>query len=110
MEMPVMYWMPAISPSGLTFYTGDRFPWWKGHLFLGALSGQMLQRVAFDQPPPQAQRRESLLTQLDRRVRHVVQGPDGYLYISTETRTQGAGQPNADPPGNGGVFRIEPAD
>ena len=108
MEMPVMYWMPAISPSGLAFYTGDRFPWWKGHLFLGALNGQMLQRVAFNQPLPQTQRRESLLTELDVRVRHVVQGPDGYLYVSVERRTGGSSQPSKEP--TGAILRIEPVE
>jgi glucose/arabinose dehydrogenase len=108
MEMPVVYWMPSISPSGLAFYTGDRFPWWKGHLFLGALNGQMLQRIAFNQPMPQTQRRESLLTQLDVRVRHVVQGPDGLLYLAVERRTGGASQPSPDP--TGAVLRIEPVD
>lgn len=106
MEMPVMYWAPSISPSGLTFYTGDQFPWWQGHVFLGALNGQMLQRVVFDHPLPQSERREALLTQLDRRVRHVVEGPDGYLYVATDTRVA----PLAGQPGNGIVFRIEPAE
>ena len=77
MEMPVMFWMPAISPSSMTFYTGDRFPAWKGHLFIGALSGQQVQRVAFNQPAPQQERRESLLVSLDARVRDVRQAPDG---------------------------------
>ena len=107
MEMPVMYWMPSISPSSLMFYTGDRFPWWKGHLFLGALNGQQLQRVAFDQPPPQSERRESLLVQLDARFRDVVQGPDGYLYVATEKRTEGSGQ-TSDVDPNGMILRIEP--
>ena len=75
MEMPVMFWMPAISPSSLIFYTGDKFPYWKGHLFVGALNGQQLQRIAFNQPPPQVERRESLLTQLDARIRDVREGP-----------------------------------
>jgi glucose/arabinose dehydrogenase len=102
-----MYWMPSISPSSLMFYTGDRFPWWKGHLFLGALNGQQLQRVAFDQPPPQSERRESLLMQLDARFRDVVQGPDGYLYVATEKRTEGSGQ-TSDVDPNGMILRIEP--
>ena len=110
MEMPVLYWMPSISPSSLTFYTGDRFPWWKGHLFLGALNGQQLQRVAFDQPAPQAVRRESLLTQLDTRIRDVAQGPDGYLYVATEQRPEGAGQPANPEARNGTIRRIEPAE
>ena len=107
MEMPEMYWMPSISPSGITFYTGNQFPWWQGHLFLGALNGQMLQRAWFSPTPIyQSERREALLTQLDRRVRHVVEGPDGYLYIATDTREQ----PLPGRPRNGVVFRIEPAE
>jgi glucose/arabinose dehydrogenase len=108
MEMPVMYWMPSVSPSTLTFYTGDRFPWWKGHLFLGALNGQQLQRVAFNQPEPQSERRESLLMQLDARVRHVVQGPDGDLYVVSERRRDGPGEEVEVR--NGTIFRIEPAE
>jgi glucose/arabinose dehydrogenase len=117
MEMPVMFWMPAISPSSLMFYTGEKFPAWKGHLFVGALSGQQLLRVAFNQPPPQVERRESLLTQLDVRVRDVRQGPDGYVYVATERAEDVIGLPNPLPgqrPGPGGphgsVLRIEPAE
>jgi glucose/arabinose dehydrogenase len=110
MEMPVMHWSPSISPIGLTFYTGDLFPEWRGHLFMGALNGQMLQRVAFDQPPPQSERRESLLTELDARVRHVAQGPDGAIYVAVERRPGGTLQPIAELPGNGAVLRIERAD
>ena len=50
MEMPFMHWTPSISPSTLTWYTGDKLAPWRGHLFVGALNGQTLQRVAFDQP------------------------------------------------------------
>ena len=117
MEMPVMFWVPAISPSSLIIYTGDRFPYWKGNLFIGALSGQQLQRVAFNQPPPQVERRESLLTQLDARIRDVRQGPDGYIYVATERAEDTTGFPNPHPgqgPGPGGpqgmVLRIEPAE
>jgi aldose sugar dehydrogenase len=113
MEMPVMFWMPAISPSSMIFYSGDRFPLWKGHLFIGALNGQQLLRVAFNQPAPQAERRESMLTQLDVRIRDVRQGPDGYIYIATETATEGTPPggvlPGPDPP-NGTIRRIEPAE
>ena len=84
MEMPFIHWTPSISPSSVVFYTGDRIPAWKGHLFIGALNGQMLQRVAFNQPMPQQERRESLFIALGRRFRHVVQGPDDYLYVATE--------------------------
>jgi len=117
MEMPVMFWMPAISPSSLIFYTGDKFPYWKGHLFVGALNGQQLQRIAFNQPPPQVERRESLLTQLDARIRDVRQGPDGYIYVATEAAEDTTGPPNPRPgqgPAPGGphgmVLRIEPVD
>jgi glucose/arabinose dehydrogenase len=117
MEMPVMFWMPAISPSSLIFYTGDRFPYWKGHLFVGALNGQQLQRIAFNQPPPQVERRESLLTQLDARIRDVRQGPDGYIYVATENAEDTTGPPNPRPgephaPGgpHGTVLRIEPVE
>jgi aldose sugar dehydrogenase len=107
MEMPVMHWTPSISPSTLAFYTGDRIPRWQGHLFVGALNGQMLQRVAFDQPAPQAERREALFMPLGRRFRHIVQGPDGYLYVATEKRTLGSADASGDAT-SGTVYRIEP--
>ena len=108
MDNPVMFWVPAISPSSLMIYTGDKFPLWRGHYFIGALSGQQLLRVAFDQPPPQLERRESMLTSLDARVRDVRQGPDGYLYLAVERDGQsGPGSTKLTP--NGSILRIEPA-
>ena len=102
MEPPKYYWVPSIAISGMTFYTGDRFPEWKGHLFVGGLRHYVVQRVA-----PLNRRggfeRESMLTELRQRVRDVRQGPDGLLYVVTDgdlTR-QGA---------TGAVLRIEPAD
>jgi glucose/arabinose dehydrogenase len=109
MEMPVMYWTPSISPSTLLWYTGDKLAPWKGHLFVGALNGQTLVRVAFDQPMPQAERRDSLFMSLGRRWRHVAQGADGYIYALTEKRTLG-GQPDPSDATSGVVFRIEPAE
>jgi aldose sugar dehydrogenase len=109
MDMPVMYWTPSISPSTLVWYTGDKLAPWRGNLFVGALNGQTLVRVAFDQPMPQAERRDSLFMSLGRRWRHVVQGPDGYLYALTEKRTLG-GQPDPTDATSGVVFRIEPAE
>src|SRR4029434_3992986 len=94
LELPFMHWTPSISPSTLTWYTGDKLAPWRGHLFVGALNGQTLQRVAFDQPAPQAERRDSLFMSLGRRWRHVVQGPDGYLYALTEKWTLGTTDPN----------------
>jgi glucose/arabinose dehydrogenase len=108
MDMPVMYWTPSISPSTLTWYTGDKLEPWRGHLFVGALNGQTLVRVAFDQPLPQAERRDSLFISLGRRWRHVVQGPDGYLYALTEKRTLGGSTDNGDAT-SGVVYRIQPA-
>jgi len=109
MEMPVMYWTPSISPNTLTWYTGDKLLPWQGHLFVGALNGQTLQRIAFDQPAPQAERRDSLFMSLGRRWRQVVQSPDGYLYAVTEKRTLGV-PPDPNDATSGVVYRIEPAD
>ncbi len=108
MDMPVMFWVPAISPSSLMIYDGDKFPRWRGHYFIGALSGQQLQRVAFNQPPPQLERRESMLLSLDARVRDVRQGPDGYIYLAVERDGQlGPGSTALTP--NGSILRVEPA-
>jgi glucose/arabinose dehydrogenase len=101
MENPRVFWVPSISPSSILFYTGDRFPAWKGNLFIGALNGLQLQRMAFNQPS-QAERREPLLRELGIRFRDVQQGPDGLLYVATEVRSGGS-----DPTGT--VLRIEPA-
>ncbi len=102
MENPRMFWVPSISPSSILFYTGDRFPSWKGNLFVGALNGKQLQRVAFNQPS-QAERREPLLAQLNIRVRDVQQSPDGLLYVATELVSGGN-----DPDGT--ILRIEPVE
>ena len=108
MEMPQMFWVPAISPSSLAFYTGDRIPLWKGHIFIGGLSGQQVQRVAFNQPLPQQERRESMFTAIDTRFRDVVMGPDGYLYLATEkTGQNGPGSARNDS-ADGTILRIEP--
>ena len=107
-EMPVMFWMPAISPSSLMIYSGEEFPEWKNHFFVGGLSGQQLQRLAFDQPGPQAERREPLLVPLDARVRDVRQGPDGNIYVAIERDLQlGPGSARLTP--NGSILRIERA-
>ena len=109
MDMPFMYWTPSISPSSVAWYTGDKLVPWQGQLFVGALNGQTLQRVAFDQPAPQAERRDSLFMSLGRRWRQVVQSPDGYLYAVTEKRTLGT-PPDPNDATSGVVYRIEPAD
>jgi aldose sugar dehydrogenase len=93
-EQPVIFWAPSIGLSGMAFYTGDRFPAWKGNVFLGALSGQQIQRVVFTEKGPVG--REALLGTLRLRIRDVRQGPDGFLYAAVD----------ANP---GGILRIEPA-
>jgi glucose/arabinose dehydrogenase len=102
MDNARMFWVPSISPSSLLFYTGDRFPQWKNNMLVGALNGQSLQRIAFDQPS-QAERREPLLRQLSIRIRDVQQSPDGFLYVATEL---GSGGSNPD----GTVLRLEPVE
>ena len=82
LEQPVYYWDPSIAPSGMTFYTGDKFPAWRGNLFVGALKYQLLVRLTLDGDRVVAE--ERLLEGLDQRIRDVVQGPDGLLYLLTD--------------------------
>ena len=88
MEPPTLFWVPSITTSGMTFYSGDKFPAWKGNLFVGAMTvGRIpgtghIQRIVFNEKGEQ--RRESLLTDLKQRIRDVRQGPDGLLYVLTE--------------------------
>lgn len=107
MEMPVMFWVPAISPSSLMIYDGDQFPLWQGHFFIGALSGQQLQRASFDQPL-QSERRDPMLVELDARIRDVRQGPDDNIYLAV-SRDQQGGPGSARNTPNGSILRIEPA-
>jgi glucose/arabinose dehydrogenase len=83
MAQPLRYWVPSISPSGLAFYTGDAFPEWRGDLFLGALSGEALVRLELD--GTKVVHEERLLEDLDERIRDVRQGPDGRLYLLTDS-------------------------
>jgi glucose/arabinose dehydrogenase len=83
MAQPVRYWVPSISPSGLAFYTGAAFPEWRGNLFLGALSGEALVRLELD--GAQVVHEERLLEELGARIRDVRQGPDGRLYLLTDS-------------------------
>jgi glucose/arabinose dehydrogenase len=100
-EAPVVLWIPAIAVSGMTFYTGDKLPKWKGDVFVGSLrTGEIpgtghVERILFNEKM-QELRRESLLTELRQRVRDVRQGPDGLLYVLTDEKP-------------GAVLRIEPA-
>ena len=100
MEPPLIFWVPAITPSGLAFYTGNRFPTWKNNLFVGGLrEGEIprtghIDRIDFNEKWEELHR-EPILRELQQRVRDVRQGPDGYLYVLT-AENQGA------------LMRIEP--
>jgi glucose/arabinose dehydrogenase len=88
-EQPLILWIPSIAPTGLTFYTSDRIPAWKGNLFVGsARRGEVprtggLERVVVNDKLEEL-RRETLLTELHQRIRDVRQGPDGLLYVVTD--------------------------
>lgn len=82
MEQPVYYWDPVIAPSGMTFYTGDLFPQWRGSLFVGGLASQSLVRLTLDGERVAGE--ERLLTDRGDRIRDVEQGPDGAIYLLTD--------------------------
>lgn len=82
MEQPLHYWVPSIAPSGMAFYTADRFPAWKNHLFVGSLKFGQLARLELD--GEKVSHEERLLNGLNKRIRDVRQGPDGYLYLLTD--------------------------
>jgi glucose/arabinose dehydrogenase len=100
-EPPLVYWTPSIAVSGMAFYTGDKFPKWKGDVFVGSLrTGEIpgtghLERILFNEKMEEL-RRESLLVELRQRIRDVRQGPDGLIYVLTDEK-------------EGAVLRIEPA-
>ena len=83
MEQPVKYWVPSIAPSGMVFYTGKLFPKWSGSLFTGALRGTMLVRLTLNGNAVTAE--ERLLQNLNERIRDVRQGPDGALWLLTDS-------------------------
>jgi glucose/arabinose dehydrogenase len=95
MEQPRHIWVPSIGASGLTFYTGDKFPGWKGSLFAGGLVGEQLVRLTVD-----GQRVEvaEVLVRRQGRIRDVRQSPDGYIYLAIDHRQ---GQPTP-------ILRLEP--
>jgi glucose/arabinose dehydrogenase len=99
-EDPSVVWLPSIGLTGMTFYTGDRFPHWKRNVFVGGLreggiprTGQ-IQRIVFNDKWEEL-RREPMLTDLKQRIRDVRQGPDGLLYVLTAEE-------------DGALLRIEP--
>jgi glucose/arabinose dehydrogenase len=94
-EPPVHHWVPSIATSGLLFYTGDRFLDWRGSAFVGGLKSKQLSRLELD--GNRVVREEVLLRDaIDQRIRDVVQGPDGFIYLLTDED-------------NGRLLRIEPA-
>ncbi len=82
MEQPVYYWDPVIAPSGMTFYTGDAHPGWKGSLFIGSLTPGLLVRLTLS--GGKVAREERYLGDLEERIRDVRQGPDGLIYLLTD--------------------------
>jgi aldose sugar dehydrogenase len=94
MAQPLYYWVPSIAPSGMAFYTGDKFARWKGDLFVGALRDQMLVRLKLD--GEKVVREERLLKGVLGRIRDVRAGPDGFIYVLTDES-------------NGALVRLEPA-
>ena len=81
---PLTYWVPtSIAPSGMAFYTGSRYPQWQGNLFVGALAGKALWRLTLSGNSVIS--RERLFANLGHRIRDVRQGPDGYLYLLTDS-------------------------
>ena len=89
LEPPHLYWVPSIAISGLSFYTGDVFPEWRGNAFVGSMmAGRIrwtghLQRLTFDEAGHPIQR-EPILIELRQRIRDVRPGPDGFLYVLTD--------------------------
>lgn len=101
-EDPVLFWVPSIAISGMTFYTGDRFPAWRNNLFVGGLqygrlphTGQM-HRVVFNDEWQEI-RREAFFVDLRQRIRDVTLGPDGLLYVLTDER-------------DGALLKLEPVE
>ena len=93
MQDPILQWTPSIAPSGMAFYTGDKFPQWRGDLFVGALAHKHLRRLELDGNTITDQ--EELLKERGERIRDVRMGPDGYLYLLTDES-------------NGSLLRLEP--
>jgi glucose/arabinose dehydrogenase len=94
MEQPIKYWVPSIAPSGMTFYTAKLFPKWTGSLFSGALAGKTLVRLSLAGNAVTGE--ERLLRNLNERIRDVRQGPDGALWLLTDSSA-------------GRILRVSPA-
>jgi aldose sugar dehydrogenase len=95
MEQPVFYWDPSIAPSGMAFYAGDKFSGWRGSALVGALAGQIVSRLELD--GDKVVREERMLKELRERIRDVREGPDGFVYLLTDSS-------------EGRILRVRPAD
>ena len=95
MEQPIYYWVPSIAPSGMAFYTGDKFPQWQGDLFVGSLKFRLLVRLKIDGEKVIEEHR--LLKDQLGRIRDVRMGPDGFIYLLTDEF-------------DGSLVRLEPLD
>lgn len=95
MEQPVYKWVPSIAPSGMMFYNGDKFPDWQGDLFTGSLKFGVLVRTVTSSNKITSE--ERLLDFAFGRIRDVIEGPDGYIYLLTDDS-------------NGKLLRMTPAD
>lgn len=97
MESPSVVWVPSIATSGLLFYTGDKFPAWRGSLFSGGMAGEQLVRLTTDGPRAEV---VEVLARRQGRIRDVRQGPDGFIYLAIDHR-QGGPTP---------IVRLEPVE
>ena len=95
LEQPLHHWDPSIAPSGMAFYTGARFPKWRGDVLVGALRGRILVRLDIEGDKVVGE--ERMLEGLRERIRDVRQGPDGFVYLLTDAA-------------QGRVLRLRPAD
>jgi len=95
-EPPVHHWVPSIATSGLLFYTGDRFPKWRGSAFVGGLASKQVARLEMDGDRVVSEER-LLEGVVEQRVRDVEQGPDGFIYLLTDEK-------------KGRLLRMEPAE
>jgi aldose sugar dehydrogenase len=95
LEQPVYYWDPSIAPSGMAFYTGDKFPAWRGSILVGALAGKLVSRLETNGNKVTGE--ERMLQNLGERIRDVRQGPDGFVYLLTDSS-------------QGRILRMRPAD
>jgi glucose/arabinose dehydrogenase len=93
---PVKYWDPSPALSGMAFYTGDKFPNWQNHIFMGALASQKVLRIELNDNNEVAHEEELLNTEIGR-IRDVATDSDGYLYVLTDMP-------------NGGLYRLEPVE